>query len=153
VSLLRDRPRVPAVGSAKSSDSVLTGPSVLVRSGDDLENGIQLLRQAYCSATTLTHASAVESLAIVLLEAMCARLPVVVHNGTGLPCIVAHGKTGFVVDVNDTRAYAGYLAQLLQDSDLRKKMGEAGYQLAVTKYSQKVVAPQLLEVYRDVLGD
>jgi glycosyltransferase involved in cell wall biosynthesis len=133
--------------------SVLAGPSVLVRSGEDLENRIRLVRQAYCSATIFTHPSAIESFGVVLLEAMAARLPVVAHNRTGLPCVVAHGQSGFVVDVNDTRAYAGYLSQLLQDSELRRTMGEAGYQLAATKYSQERVAPLLLRVYEEVLGD
>jgi len=131
--------------------SVIAGPSAL-RPGPDLENRIQLLRQAYRSAEVFTHPSAVESFGKVILEAMWARLPVVAHDGTGLPCIVAHGRSGFVVNVDDTRAYADCLARLLQDSELRSRMGEAGYQLAVTKYSQERVAPLLLRVYEEVLS-
>lgn len=132
--------------------SVLPAPSRF-RSQDEHRNRIREMCQAYFSAMVFTHPSPVESFGIVILEAMCARLPVVAHNGTGLPWIVEHGKTGFVVDASDTPAYAGYFSQLLQDSDLRRKMGEAGYQLALTKYSQKAIATQLLQSYQEVLGD
>jgi len=51
------------------------------------DNSPAFIRAAYQQATLLTHPSFVESFGMVLLEAMTAGLPIVAHNGTGIPCI------------------------------------------------------------------
>jgi glycosyltransferase involved in cell wall biosynthesis len=115
-------------------------------------NAWELMREAYCSATILTHPSEVESFGIVLLEAMIAGLPVVAHSGTGLPCIIDDGVTGRIVDVHDIPAYTEAMLSLLNDPDLRQRMGAEGHRQAVERFGQAVVAPQLFAVYEEVIG-
>ncbi|HZO75432.1 MAG TPA: glycosyltransferase family 4 protein [Ktedonobacteraceae bacterium] len=116
---------------------------VLIR----LNNSTEFMRDAYRSATIMTLPSLVESFGIVLLEALAARLPVVAHNGTGLPCIIDDGVTGSVVDVRDTEQYTAALLALLSDDAGRARMGEAGRQQALTRFSLETVAEQLFAVY------
>lgn len=116
------------------------------------DNPPEFIRDAYRSATILTHPSFVESFGLVLLEAMTAGVPVVAHNGTGIPCVVDGGVTGYVVDVRDTQAYTEALLSLLNDSVLRQRMGAEGHRQAITRFGQAEVATQLFTVFADVLG-
>jgi glycosyltransferase involved in cell wall biosynthesis len=116
------------------------------------DNPPERILDAYRAATLLTHPSLVESFGIVLLEAMCARLPVVAHAGTGIPDIICDGTNGYTVDVRATPAYTARLLQLLDDQALRRRLGEGGYALARTAYSLSSVAPRLFAVYDDLLA-
>src|SRR5712692_343367 len=116
------------------------------------DNTPEFIRDAYRSATILTHPSFVESFGMVLLEAMTAGVPVVAHNGTGMPCIIDDGGTGYVVDVRDIPKYTDALLSLLGDSALRQSMGSEGQRQAVTRFGQAEVAAQLFAVYAEVTG-
>ncbi|MGI9062183.1 MAG: glycosyltransferase family 4 protein, partial [Ktedonobacteraceae bacterium] len=100
------------------------------------DNSPEFIRDAYRSATILTHPSFVESFGLVLLEAMTVGIAVVAHNGTGIPCIVDDGVTGYVVDVHDTQAYTELLLSLLSDPALRQRMGAEGRRQAITRFGQ-----------------
>jgi glycosyltransferase involved in cell wall biosynthesis len=116
------------------------------------DNTPEFVRDAYRSATLLTHPSFVESFGMVLLEAMTAGLPVVAHNGTGIPCIIDDGVTGYVVDVRDVPKYTDVLLSLLDDPALRQRLGTEGRRQAATRFSQAEVASQLFAIYAEVLG-
>jgi len=122
---------------------------VLIR----LNNSAEFMRDAYRSATIMTLPSLVESFGIVLLEALAAGLPVVAHNGTGLPCIIDDGITGCVVDVRDTAQYTAALLTMLSDDAARVRMGKVGRQQAVTRFSLEAVAGQLFAIYAELLPD
>jgi glycosyltransferase involved in cell wall biosynthesis len=117
-----------------------------------LNNSSERIRDAYRSATILTHPSIVESFGMVLLEAMTAGVPVVANNGTGLPCIIDDGVTGYVVDVSNIPKYTETLVTLLDDAVLRQRMGTEGHRQAETRFSQAEIASQLFGIYEKVLG-
>jgi glycosyltransferase involved in cell wall biosynthesis len=116
------------------------------------DNTPEFIRDAYRSATILTHPSFVESFGMVLLEAMTAGVPMVAHNGTGMPCIIDDGVTGYVVDVHDVPKYTDALLSLLDDPALRQRMGAEGLRQAATRFCQAEVASQLFAVYAEVIG-
>src|SRR6266516_3614217 len=116
------------------------------------DNTPEFIRDAYRSATILTHPSFVESFCMVLLEAMTAGVPVVAHNGTGIPCIIDDGVTGYVVDVHDVPKYTDALLSLLGDATLRQRMGAEGRRQAATRFGQAEIAAQLFAVYAEVIG-
>jgi glycosyltransferase involved in cell wall biosynthesis len=115
------------------------------------DNTPTFIRDAYRSATILTHPSFVESFGMVLVEAMAAGIPIVAHNGTGLPCILDDGVTGYVVDVHDVPNYQNMMLSLLSNPQLRHKMGAEGKRQAATRFSQKNIANQLFALYGEVL--
>ena len=116
------------------------------------DNSVEFIRDAYRSATILTHPSFVESFGMVLLEAMTAGIPVVAHNGTGIPCIIDDGITGYVMDVRNTREYTKALLSLLDDPALRQRMGIEGRRQAETRFGQTEIASQLFSVYTESIG-
>jgi glycosyltransferase involved in cell wall biosynthesis len=84
-------------------------------------------------------------------EAMAARVPVVTSNRCGMPYMVRHGETGFLVDPKDSDDIARCLRQLLEDDTLRNKMGEKSHLIAQDRFHPKVVARRTREVYLEAV--
>lgn len=70
--------------------------------------------------------SETEALSNVLLEYMEAGLPVIATRTGGIPEVVEHGTTGWLVPVGDDKAIAGHLVDLLADPQRASEMGAAG---------------------------
>jgi glycosyltransferase involved in cell wall biosynthesis len=71
----------------------------------------------------LALSSAREAAPLAVLEGMAAGVPVVVTRCGLLPDMVADGEEGFVVDVGDGTGLAYRLGELVDDPDLRVRMG------------------------------
>ncbi|MCP1386737.1 glycosyltransferase family 4 protein [Corynebacterium sp. TA-R-1] len=84
----------------------------------------------------------VEGLGIVYLEAQACEVPVVAGDSGGAPETVTP-ETGFVVDGRDARAIAARISSLLNDADLRRRMGEAGRRHVAEAYSWEVLGSRL----------
>ena len=77
-----------------------------------------------------------EGIPVSIMEAMATGLPVVSTLHTGIPELVAHGKTGFLVPEKDTLAMAGRLNELIRDPDLRVLMGREGRAVVEASYNR-----------------
>ncbi|HNR31306.1 MAG TPA: glycosyltransferase family 4 protein [Candidatus Hydrogenedentes bacterium] len=76
-----------------------------------------------------------EPFGLVAVEAMAVGRPVCASRVGGLQDIVAHLDTGFLFDRGDARELAKQLAVLLDNPDLRRRMGEAGRRRVETEYA------------------
>jgi glycosyltransferase involved in cell wall biosynthesis len=76
-----------------------------------------------------------EPFGIPVAEAMAAGLPVVASRVGGIPEIVADGETGMLVEPDDASALAAALEQLVNDAELRARLGEAGRLRAAERFS------------------
>lgn len=79
-----------------------------------------------------------EGLSIVILEAMACGLPVITTTVNGLPEIVKDGENGLLVAPKNSEQLAQKLLLLLNDDQLRMKMGENNKRLS-KNYSLEVV--------------
>jgi len=93
-----------------------------------------------------THYSS-ESFGIVLLEAMMFELPVVSTAWRGVPSIVEEGVTGFLTEIKNPAAVAGRLKQLLDNEELRTRMGRKGR----ARYLEKFTIETYVEKTREVV--
>lgn len=73
-------------------------------------------------------------------------LPPISTRHAGIPEAVRDGSTGYLVDEGDTVAMADRLAMLARDSDLRWKMGEAGWRRAKELFSWERERVELLRI-------
>src|SRR5712691_2548333 len=70
-----------------------------------------------------------ECLAVVLMEATAAGLPVITTRVGGLAEAVQPGRSGFLMHAGDGSALRSALETLAADAGLRERMGRAGYEL------------------------
>ncbi|HEY8487907.1 MAG TPA: glycosyltransferase, partial [Thermaerobacter sp.] len=89
-----------------------------------------------------------EGLPLTVLEAMAAGVPVVATAVGGVPEAVRHGVTGFLVPPGDPAAVARYLATLLADPALRRRMGAAARARYEAHYTVDRMVAATLAVYR-----
>ena len=66
-----------------------------------------------------------ESLGMVFLEAQACGLPVAAFDNAGVPDAVKDGVTGLLVPAFDAEAFEKAIARLLNDAQLRQRMGRA----------------------------
>jgi glycosyltransferase involved in cell wall biosynthesis len=93
------------------------------------------LRGFYNAADIFVMPSRQEGFGIVFLEAMASGLPVIAGRCGGAPEVVAEGTTGFLVEPSDPDALAARLAALLDQPELRRRMGEAGRRRVAEHFS------------------
>ena len=96
--------------------------------------------------------SRTEAFGLVAIEAMACGTPVVAANVGGLAETIRHGENGFLFPVDDHRALADLLGQLLDDEDLRNSVIEAGYQTAAI-HDMRLKAEQVKQIYEQLLGE
>lgn len=73
----------------------------------------------------------------VIAEAMSSSRPMVATRVGGIPELVEDGKTGFLVERGDAQAIADGILRLISDPELRKRMGQAGREVAEAKFDLK----------------
>ncbi len=92
----------------------------------------------------------VEGLGVVLVEAAASGLPAVASDAGGIPDVVRHGETGFLVPPGDPGALAAAVVQALADRDRLRRMGEAAKRHAAREFSWDVITERLVSLYRRV---
>ncbi|GAA0609502.1 glycosyltransferase family 4 protein [Streptomyces crystallinus] len=85
----------------------------------------------------------VEGLGIVYLEASATGLPVVAGDSGGAPDAVLPGETGWVVRGGSPEESASRIVTLLQDEELRRRMGERGRAWVEEKWRWDLLAEKL----------
>lgn len=87
-----------------------------------------------------------EGLPLVVPEAMSASLPIVATNVGGLPSVVEHMHTGFLVDVDEDQLRAA-LSMLVNDPARAREMGSRARHVALARYSHERMVDAYLALY------
>ncbi|WP_049979581.1 glycosyltransferase family 4 protein [Halolamina rubra] len=88
----------------------------------------------------------------VITEAMASGLPVVATDIAGIPEQVEDGQNGNLVSTGDSAALAARMGDLVGDSELRERMGEAGLERA-ERFSVEAMVEALDGVYQQLLDE
>jgi glycosyltransferase involved in cell wall biosynthesis len=86
-----------------------------------------------------------------LAEAMVSGLPVIATAVGGIPSMVEHGQTGWLVPPRNPTEMANAILQLLKDPALRARLGQAARQQARDRHLPERVAAQTVEAYQEIL--
>lgn len=96
------------------------------------------LARAYACGDIFLHCSITETFGLVVLESMASGVPVVARDEGG-PCeIVAHDKSGYLVDPEDLEGFVDRVVQLGTDSKLREDMSVESRRMAEDATWEKI---------------
>lgn len=88
-----------------------------------------------------------EGFGLSTVEAMATGLPVVAHPAGGLTEVIEDGGTGFLADAGGPE-FAARLAELAAGPALRRQLGDAGRQRAISRFSARAFGAAIAELYR-----
>ena len=98
------------------------------------------------------HPALAEGLGVATLKAAAAGVPVIGFNAGGLPEAVVDGETGILVSPENVEELRAAIATLIDDDDLRHRMGAAGQQRMQSEFSIDTMADKHDEFYESVLN-
>ena len=103
--------------------------------------------QRYCESSMLLLTSVYEPFGLVMPEAMSCGLPVVAFDCPYGPAdIITDGVDGFLVKNRDINEFANRVCQLIEDKELRIRMGRAAIKSA-QRYRADVIMPKWKELF------
>ncbi len=86
----------------------------------------------------------------VLLEAAACGVPVVTTDVPGCREAVVDGETGRLVPPQNSKALAEAISEILGNSELRQRMGQAARKRVEKEFEIRVITEKYLAVYRDL---
>jgi colanic acid/amylovoran biosynthesis glycosyltransferase len=87
-----------------------------------------------------------EGIPVALMEGMACGLPVVASRLTGIPELVADGRSGLLTEPGDAAALAGALGRLAGDDGLRARLGAAARRTVEDEFDLAGNARRLAEL-------
>jgi glycosyltransferase involved in cell wall biosynthesis len=116
----------------------------------NLMNTLVLPSETNTQFKTLTAAGWKEQFGHVLIEAMASKVPVIGSDSGEIPYVIE--DAGLVFPEGDVAALQNCLQQLMEQAELAQKLAELGYERAMSQYTNKALARQLLDFYKQLLG-
>ena len=125
----------------------------------------QTVIQLYSGADVFCCPSIYEPFGIINLEAMACETPVVGASVGGIPEVVVHDQTGYLVPVAQhnqspfspldpesfSKDIADNINRLMARKDVRKSFGDAGRRRAVEVFSWETIARQTADLYSSLV--
>ncbi len=110
------------------------------------------LARLYGEAQVAVCPSLYEGFSLPTVEAMACGVPVVATTGGALPEVVGRdGETGLLVPPDDPGALAAAIGRMLDDPELRARLGAAGRERVLGRFTWKVTARGTAECYRAIM--
>ena len=103
-------------------------------------------------ADVFVYASKSETQGTIITEAMYAGLPIVAIGALGVGDLIEDGKTG-LLSTDRGNDFSKKVEELLASEKLIKSLGENARKEAQEKYTSKVCAEEMLEVYKELIGN
>ena len=98
------------------------------------------------SSDIFVHPTNDDCFPLVLLEAMQHGLPIVTTDEGGIPDIVKDGENGYLCKQNNPKDLAEKLITLLDDEQLRLKMGQDGYMKFQENYTLEIFEKRFTDI-------
>ena len=103
-------------------------------------------------ADIFVHPTYNDAFPLVILEAMQCGLPVVSTHEGGIPNMVEHGETGFLVESKNAEKLEEKIAVLLEDENLRVSMGDNGYARFKNNFTMLEFEKNMDKVFKKIFG-
>ncbi|MCP5183715.1 MAG: glycosyltransferase family 4 protein [Pseudomonadales bacterium] len=126
----------------------------------DLDDNVLLLgsipttevRMELSKAAAFALVSLEENSPMGIEEAMAVGLPVITSNRCGMPYMVRHGESGYLVDPTSAENIADGIQATLRSEAHRRALGARGRRIAEERFHPDVVAKQTRAHYLELVG-
>ena len=108
---------------------------------------------AYGESEFLVLPSQWELSPLVPLESFAFKKPVISTNSHGIPYTVQNNKNGILVEPENPFELSNAIMKLLNDSELREKLGLSGYNFVNEECNCVSMAKNSLKLYEDILEE
>lgn len=98
------------------------------------------------------HPSYGEPFGLSIAEAMAMRKPVIACNTGGVPEIITHGTDGWLVEERSVEAVATAMTALLNDNELRRRLGERARQTVRDRFSPQQQCAAVVQRYASLIA-
>lgn len=100
----------------------------------------------------LVPSTRVESSPGVVKEAMAMKKPVIAADVGGVVEIIRHGEDGWVIPSKDESALRDAILMLVNDEDLRRRLGEHSRERIVSNFSDACLVENTMQLYLRLTG-
>lgn len=106
---------------------------------------------AYSAADIFLFPSRGETFGLVALESLACETPVVAFAVGGIPDVVRQDQTGLLAPGDDTKIFSENIQKLLNNNELRTKLGKNGRATAENDFHLDLQAERHLDLYSELL--
>ncbi|MGV7929021.1 MAG: glycosyltransferase family 4 protein [Spirochaetota bacterium] len=113
---------------------------------------LEQLVELYSRTEVAVCPSLYEGFGFPAAEAMACEVPVIAATGGALPEVVGeHMKTGYLVPPRDPEALAKGIDYLIDNPDIRRKMGKDARKRVLATFTWENAAREMVKVYEEVI--
>jgi len=106
------------------------------------------LSEIYKKFDIFVNASNADNFPVAIMEAFASGLPIVTSAAGGIPYIVEHGKTGFMVELNNHKQLAENIIQLVENPSLALKLAQNARK-ECEKYTWEAIKNEHFDIWID----
>jgi glycosyltransferase involved in cell wall biosynthesis len=110
------------------------------------------LEEALRESDVLVLPSWAEGLPNAMVEAMAARLAVVVTRVGAIPEVITHRRSGMLVEPRNAESLVAALAAVIDDPVLRREMAAEGHRIAARDFEVEHAVDRLVELISDAVA-
>lgn len=141
------------VGRGPESDNLITLSKKLgIEKRVHFTGGIdyEFMPLVYKDATLFVFASYTETQGVCVLEASASGIPLVINNDGAFKGMVDDGVNGYILPLNISK-FSEKIVKLLEDKDLRDKMGRKAEIIAEKNFDASKITTELINIYNKIV--
>jgi len=94
-----------------------------------------------------------EGISNSIIEYMALGKPVIATRGGGTTEVIIEGQNGFLIDPGDVNALLNKIDTLIQNSEMRQRMGNSGRKMIVELFDIRIMTKNYIALYENILKD
>ncbi len=107
---------------------------------------------AYSAADLFIFPTRADAFGLVLQESITCGTPLVSFKVGGVPDVVRPGITGYLAEPENVTDFCNGIMQLLEDDNLRERMGQQCRAIALKEYPLELQARRYMDLYKQLLA-
>lgn len=144
-----NRPFIVRFVGAGSMEAVLKEAVGQANLKVEFTGHIEDIDSVYANSDIIVNTSNSEALSYAAIEGMNMKKPVVAFDLPGINEVIDHEKTGYLVNFKDYETFADRLLKLIENPELRKQMGENGFNKILEVFTLEKMVKRIEAFYKE----